>query len=248
MRVLIVLSAIVACALAQTCSDKELKQYKEWQRKFNRPVYDKEKELKKCSHFLRALLHIKNNNANPNNHKTALNGLSDLSPEEFATRLGGKKPDNYKHEAGTQKVRRSTGSYPESRDWRDHNMVTHVKNQADCSSCWAFATVGAIEGAHSKQSGKLVSLSEQDLVDCVSENLGCNGGWQFDAYKNIIKRGGIDTEKSYPYVSGTTSSANAECTFDKSQIGAKIKDYVNIPSYDPEAMLEVSVFRFKEPI
>lgn len=236
MRIFIVLCTVVAFALAESCTDDELKQYKKWQREFNRPIYKREKELKRCAHFKNALLHIKKHNADSSKHKVALNGLSDLSPEEFAQRLGGRAPDNYVHEVGTQKSKRSPGSYPESRDWRDHNMVTHVKDQSDCKSCWAFAVTGSIEAANAKKNEELISLSEQDLVDCTPD-ADCAGGWQFDAYKDVIKRGGIATENSYPYVSGKTSTANAACSFDNKTVGAKIKDYVNIATYDPGKVL-----------
>lgn len=76
------------------------------------------------------------------------------------------------------------------------------------------------------------------LVDCVKDAKGCNTGWQYDAYKYVEKFGGISTEKSYPYVSGTSGAANPTCAAEKSEIGAKITGYKNIPSYDKEALME----------
>ena len=62
-------------------------------------------------------------------------------------------------------------------DWRDSNNVPPVKEQGSCGSCWSFATVATVESAYSIAGGNMLDLSEQQLVDCDTENLGCNGGW-----------------------------------------------------------------------
>jgi cathepsin L len=83
-------------------------------------------------------------------------------------------------------------------DWVAKGAVTPVKNQGQCGSCWAFSTVGGLEGAWEIATGNLVSMSEQQFVDCSKQNSGCNGGLMETAF-SWAKSQEIATESSYSY-------------------------------------------------
>jgi cathepsin F len=104
---------------------------------------------------------------------------------------------------------------PEDFDWRHKGAVNPVKNQAQCGSCWAFATVANIEGAGFVSTGKLVSLSEQELVDCdkATGDQGCGGGLPSNAFKDMVQhKFGLELEKAYPY-----EARNGKCQAASSQ-------------------------------
>lgn len=102
-------------------------------------------------------------------------------------------------------------------------IVTNVKDQGQCGSCWAFSTTGTVEGQHALAYDNLVSLSEQNLVDCSKINYGCGGGWPTIAM-DYIRLNGVDTESSY------SSIANDEpCKFNKTNVGSYLNNVVMIP-------------------
>jgi C1A family cysteine protease len=97
-------------------------------------------------------------------------------------------------------------------DWRNLKAVSHVKNQGQCGSCWAFSTTGSIESHTEILNGTYTSLSEQQLVDCSTENHGCNGGLYDYAFEYAAENG-LESEKTYPY-----QEADGTCNYDATQV------------------------------
>jgi hypothetical protein len=136
------------------------------------------------------------------------------------------------------------GALPASVDWRTENAVTSVKMQGQCGSCWSFSSTGSLEGAYAIKYGKLVSFSEQQLVDCDNikngvsgGNLGCSGGNMEPTLQWIGTNGGLCTEDSYPYFSGTTGSAGkCQKTCSKVSGSAVVKTVEVAPNSDSAMM------------
>jgi len=114
-----------------------------------------------------------------------------------------------------------TKEVPESIDWREMGVITEVKNQGGCGSCWAFSGTGAMEAAHAIKTGNLVTLSEQNIIDCYVGN-GCRGGTPWNAMAYGVKHG-VDTQASYPY-----QAKDGQCRFKPEKVGATFKGQVAV--------------------
>ncbi|XP_030829336.1 cathepsin L1 [Strongylocentrotus purpuratus] len=167
-----------------------------------------------------------------------MNQFADLKNEEFVSLMNGFRGNSSKATRGSTFLPPSNVfDLPTMVDWRTKGYVTPVKNQLQCGSCWAFSATGSLEGQHFKKTGKLVSLSEQNLVDCSGKegNMGCEGGLMDQAFQYILDVGGIDTEMSYPY-----TAMDGQCHFNKANIGATDTGYTDVTT-GSESALQMAV-------
>jgi cathepsin L len=153
-----------------------------------------------------------------------MNEYGDLTDEEYTQYLTGYIMRNSTSTA-PQFMAPSNTEVPDMVDWREKGYVTEIKNQGHCGSCWSFSATGSLEGQHFKKTGKLVSLSEQNLVDCSKKegNHGCKGGLMDFAFTYIKRNDGLDTEQSYPY-----KAKDGMCHFRKPDVGATDTGYMDI--------------------
>lgn len=145
------------------------------------------------------------------NFTMGINQFTDLTAEEFREQyVSGLQTIVGSY--GCKSFSSSASGTPSSVDWRNENAVTSVKDQGQCGSCWTFSATGAIEGAWAITTGKLLDLSEQELVDCATGvsygSHGCNGGQMEGAFKYVIEHGQC-TNDEYPYTSGTTKTGGS---------------------------------------
>merc|ERR1719153_470175 len=176
--------------------------------------------------------HNKKHEAGEETFKMGINRFTDMLQSEVDAMMKGYRPSK---KTGQKFAAKKTmvARVPDSIDWREKGIVTPVKDQGQCGSCWAFSTTGALEGQHARQTGNLVSLSEQNLVDCSSSfgNQGCNGGLMDNAFAYIKANGGIDTENGYPY-----HGMEEDCVFNATDIGAEDTGFVDIAPGNERAL------------
>nr|CAD7425771.1 unnamed protein product [Timema monikensis] len=156
--------------------------------------------------------------------------FADLTADEFKKKYLGVNPKLKSEDLSPLPAAKIPNiQLPEEFDWRHYNVVTEVKNQGSCGSCWAFSVTGNVEGQWALRRGKLVSLSEQELVDCDTLDQGCGGGLMFNTYTAIKNIGGLENEDDYPY-----EGEGEQCHFDKSEVQVTVAGGVNITSNETQ--------------
>jgi len=224
----------------------KFEQFKQFKSKYNKLYKSYEEESLRYSIFLQNLAEVEAHNQADSTYTKGINEWSDLSQSEWETLyLGG-----YKHMAvhsskvyseNTKDDRQLPGSF----DWRDHGMITPVKNQGQCGSCWAFATTEQIEAYSAIANGPdtLTELSAQQVTSCTPNPLTCGGtggcmGSTPPLGYNYVQLFGQVTEADYPYMSGTTMETE-DCMYNLASLEpvVSITGYNNLPPNDQGAIM-----------
>ncbi|KAL7566737.1 hypothetical protein ACA910_017787 [Epithemia clementina (nom. ined.)] len=243
-----------------TSFDEELHGF-ELMAKFQKWVHEHQKEYKSHEDFRQRMGNWIQNDAKIDEHnakegstvRLGHNAFSDMTQDEFHQyfKLGAFSnvaPQAFKsklmmaaeqEEASDEDRRKMFESMtpltlPDYINWKQMGGVTAIKNQGACGSCWAFSTTGALEGAKFIKTGELVALSEQNLLDCDHQDLGCNGGLMDNAFKFDEKSGGLCSEADYPYQARQGKTCMTNCT---DVPGSLVKTFIDVPPGDEKALL-----------
>ncbi|XP_021765962.1 zingipain-2-like [Chenopodium quinoa] len=213
-----------------------------WMARHGRVYKDEIEKENRFNIFKKNVELIENFNANASSNKLytlGTNAFTDITTKEFvATHTGYKKrSDSTFGGPVTTRFRfenLTDADITPSMDWREYGAVTGIKYQGQCGCCWAFSVVAAVEGLNLIKTRQLISLSEEQLVDCVQGNNGCEGGEMKTAFEYIENNQGISTEDDYPYTA--SNGMPSQCLVKSSMV--TINGYESIPPNDEGALMK----------
>ncbi|XP_019204024.1 cathepsin L1 [Oreochromis niloticus] len=233
MKLLLVVAAVLAVSSCGRMSLEDM-EFHAWKLKFEKSYDSPSEETQRKQIWLNNRKLVLKHNALADlglkSFRLGMTYFADMENEEYKKLgcLGSFNASLPRHGSTFRRLPKGT-VLPDTVDWRKQGYVTHVKDQKECGSCWAFSATGALEGQYFKKTGKLVSLSEQQLVDCSRKfrNNGCEGGEPHWAFQYIRYNGGLDTEESYHY-----EAKDGQCHYNPDSVGAKCSGYVNVSPFE----------------
>ncbi|XVF79003.1 hypothetical protein PTKIN_Ptkin14bG0184100 [Pterospermum kingtungense] len=205
-------------------------EFERWMARYGRTYRNKAETERYFKIFEENVEYVENfNKAGNRTFKLSINEYSDLTHEEFVAVMTGELgPHNVSISTRRPFTYAGFTDIPTSIDWRDKGAVTPVKNQTNC--------VAATDGITKIKTGTLVSLSEQQVVDCSGNNHSCDGGNKKHAFEYISRNHGLTTNASYPY---NATQGTCETEKEKETIpGSDISNYGSVPSNNETELLK----------
>jgi C1A family cysteine protease len=178
-------------------------------------------------------------------YQTGITKFSDLTQQEFAKTYLNLNYDAMAVANFNPYVVQVKNAAPDAWDWREKGYVSPVKDQGSCGSCWAFSTVGNLEGLYYKEKQTMVTLSEQMLVDCDTYDSGCNGGLMENTFTWLKENGGIMTDTDYPYKGRKGTCQSDETKYVDMQITGYTKLGSGSSTWDPVDEDEIKEFLYE---
>ena len=213
-------------------------QFVAFQERYGRHYATQTEIQMRFSTFRQTVQELREHNRGNSTYTLGINQFADLTADEFRARVA--KSGLLKNVWGAKSCSQfgdDTSKVPDSVDWRTLGAVTPVKDQGQCGSCWTFSATGALEGAWAVAKGSLVSLSEQQLVDCAGlryGNMGCNGGLMDGAF-GYVEDHGLCLESDYVY-----TAKDGTCVADHCTAAVSIQDCMDV-QVDNQAALKRAV-------
>jgi len=249
MKFLLLVALFVACAFAVRMGPDTttIAEFAKFMKDYNKHYETQAEMRKRFDIFSSNLKLIQSLNAASNGAKYNISKFADMSEAEFhsypcgvdkLSMLNSRRPGFV---PATKPFDLNLNANPTSWDWTTKGAVTPIKDQGQCGSCWAFSTIGNIEGVWFLAGNPLTGLSEQQEVDCSSQSgdQGCDGGWPFWAMTDMLAapyNGRIDSETGYPY-----TAQDGSCAFGTNDVGATIKSYTSYCTEQTAACTETQM-------
>ncbi|XP_021035509.1 testin-2 [Mus caroli] len=223
---------------AQTLDPSLDVQWNEWRTKHGKTYNVNEERLRRAvweKNFKMIELHNWEYLQGKHDFTMTMNAFGDLTNTEFVKMMTGFRRQKIKRMHVFQD--HQFLYVPKYVDWRMLGYVTPVKNQGHCASSWAFSATGSLEGQMFKKTGRLIPLSEQNLLDCMGFNVthDCSGGFMQNAFQYVKDNGGLATEESYPY-----RGPGRKCRYHAENSAATVRDFVQIPGSEEALMKAVA--------